>query len=78
MKERIERTLSEHSSGLSILEISSILKVHRHTVAKYLRELISERKVYQRDLGNIKLHYSSKKLPEKEKSLLEKLKRQIR
>ena len=78
LKQKIEQTLSEHSSGLSILEISSILEAHRHTVAKYIRELVSERKVYQRDVGNIKLHYSVRKLPEKEKLLLEKLRRQTK
>jgi len=75
VKERIEQALAEHTLGLSILEISRIIGVHRHTVRKYVDELVSEGKVFQRDVGTIKLHYSARKLPEKDRSLLKKMKR---
>jgi len=72
-KERIKEALSEYPEGLSIAEISKVVGVHRHTVTKYIHELIGAGVIYQRDLGTVKLHYLSKKFPEKERVLLEKL-----
>ena len=79
-KERIEKVLSKHPEGLSISEISLVLKADRHTITKYIHELIGAEKIYQRDLGTIKLHYLPSRLilPVKEKEILEKLKRQIK
>jgi len=72
-KERIEEALSKHPEGLSIAEISRLIGAHRHTITKYIHELIGAGVIYQRDLGTVKLHYISKKFPEKERLLLEKL-----
>ena len=79
-KERILKVISTHPEGLSIAEISEFVKANRHTVTKYIHELIGAEKIYQRDLGTIKLHYLPSRLihPVKEKEILEKLKRQIR
>jgi len=72
--------LEEHPEGLSISEIAKLARFNRHTIAKYIHELIGAEKIYQRDLGTIKLHYLPSKFiqPVKEKEILEKLKRQIR
>lgn len=79
-KERIIKVLSKHPEGLSIAEISQLIDADRHTVAKYIHELIGGEKIYQRDLGTIKLHYLPSRLiqPVKEKEILEKLKRHIK
>jgi DNA-binding IclR family transcriptional regulator len=79
-KEKIEKILLDHPEGLSILEIADHVGVHRHTVTKYIHELIGAGIIHQRDLGTVKLHYLAfsfgKSLPRK--IVLEKLKRQIR
>lgn len=72
-KKKIRKTLSEHPEGLSIAEISKLLKIHRHTVTRYIQFLMGAGIIYQRDLGTIKLHYLASKFPEKERQLLEKL-----
>ena len=71
-KEDIEKVLSKHAEGLSISEISKIIGAHRHTITKYIHELIGAGVIYQRDLGIVKLHYLSKDFnqPEKEKRFL--------
>jgi len=74
-KDRIVDALSKHAEGLSIAELSRLLNAHRHTITRYIENLIGSGVVYQRDLGTVKLHYLSKKLPEKERLLLEKLDR---
>lgn len=76
-KKLIEEILSRHSEGLSISEISMLTKGHRHTITRYLQELLTENVVYQRDLGIVKLHYLSKKFPEKERRLIERLEKKI-
>lgn len=76
-KEKIEEALSKHTEGLSIAEISRLVGGHRHTVTKYIHELIGAGIIYQRDLGTVKLHYLASKLPEKEKLILEKLQRKL-
>jgi len=79
-KEKIVKILAQHPEGLSILEISDFIGVHRHTIIKYIYELIGAGVVYQRDLGTVKLHYLQimigHSLPRK--VVLEKLKRQIK
>jgi Fic family protein len=79
-KERIENILFEHTEGLSIEEISKFVKAHRHTVRKYIQDLVGSGTVHQRDLGTIKLHYlSSRMIPSStEKEILEKLRSQIK
>ena len=65
-KERIEEVLSNHSEGLSIAEISRILGANRHTITKYIHELLGAGIVNQRDLGTVKLHYLAKDFPPSE------------
>lgn len=73
LKQKIIQVLDEHNEGLSILEISELVGHHRHTVTKYIHELIGAGVIFQRDLGIVKLHYLASKFPEKERQLLERL-----
>jgi len=70
-KEQIEKVLFRHPEGLSIVEISRFLSAHRHTITKYIHELIGSGVIHQRDLGIVKLHYLTKYFnqPEKEKPI---------
>jgi len=77
-KEQIEKILSQHSEGLSIAEISRLVNAHRHTITKYIHELIGAGIIYQRDLGTVKLHYLASKLTKPEKLILEKSERKLR
>jgi len=49
--------LKEHPEGLTIVEIEKILKVSKHTAAKYIYQLIGEGLIYQREVGTAKLCY---------------------
>ena len=60
LKDKIKKILREHPEGLHILGISRLVKAHRHTVTKYIHELMGAGIIYQRDLGTIKLCYLSK------------------
>jgi predicted ArsR family transcriptional regulator len=59
---KIIKILAKHSEGLSITEIAKILGVHRHTITKYIYQLIGAGVVYQRKVGPAKLFYLSKKV----------------
>jgi len=73
IRQKILQTIADHPEGLAISHIANITRFHRHTVTRYIENLIGAGVIYQRDLGTVKLHYLSKKLPEKERLLLEKL-----
>jgi hypothetical protein len=79
-KKKILSVLEQHPEGLPILDIAKFSDLHRHTITKYVYELIDENKIYQRNLGPVKLHYLATRLiqPVKEKLILKKLKRQIK
>jgi DNA-binding IclR family transcriptional regulator len=49
--------LKKHPEGLTIVEIEKILKVSKHTAAKYIYQLIGEGFIYQREVGTAKLCY---------------------
>ncbi|OGI12597.1 hypothetical protein A3K64_01690 [Candidatus Micrarchaeota archaeon RBG_16_36_9] len=55
--EKIVKILKEHPEGLSINEIAKALKVHRHTVVKYIYQLIGLDLLCQRKIGPVKLCY---------------------
>jgi predicted transcriptional regulator len=78
LKQKIVNILDEHSEGLSILEISELVGHHRHTVTKYIHELIGAGIIFQRDMGTVKLHYLASRFPEKERQLLEKLTKRVK
>jgi len=60
IEEKIKITLANHPEGLSITEIASILKVHRHTVVKYMQHLLNENMLSQRKIGPVKICYLKK------------------
>ena len=60
IKKEILALLNEKTYGLSIEEISNILKVNRATAAKYLLVMEAESSVVVREMGKAKLHYLKK------------------
>jgi len=56
-KERIIDVLKKHPEGLTIIEISNLIGSHRHTITKYIYQLIGEGLIYQRKVGTAKLCY---------------------
>lgn len=77
IKEKIEKVLFEHPEGLHILGIARLVGAHRHTVTKYIHELMGAEIIYQREIGTIKICYLSEKFVKsvKGKKTLEKIKR---
>ena len=56
-KEAVEIVLKKDSQGLTIAEISKLLKISRNTVAVALAELKGEGKIRIRPVGKAKLNY---------------------
>ena len=59
-KEAVEDILRKNSMGLTIIEISKLLKISRNTVAVALAELKGEGTITIRPIGKAKLHYWKK------------------
>ncbi len=55
--EKIIKILSKHPEGLSITEIANFLGVHRHTITKYIYQLLGAGIIQQRKVGPAKLFY---------------------
>jgi predicted transcriptional regulator len=60
IKEKITKILEEHPEGLHILGISRLVGAHRHTVTKYIHELMGAGVINQREVGTVKLCYLKK------------------
>lgn len=60
-EKKIINLLSKHPEGLTTIDISKILGIHRHTATKYVNQLVESEKIYQRQVGPAKLCYLSKK-----------------
>lgn len=58
---RIIRALSKHPEGITIVDISKEIEVHRNTVSKYVFALVREGVVTQRRIGVVSICYLSKK-----------------
>jgi predicted transcriptional regulator len=56
-KARISGFLRDNPKGLSIEELSSRAKLNRQTVKVILAEMKGERKITERAIGRVKLHY---------------------
>ena len=56
-KEVVTDLLKKNSMGLTIVEISRLLKISRNTVAVALAELKGENSIHIRPVGKAKLHY---------------------
>ena len=61
VKELVIEILKEHPEGLTAVEISKYIDMTRHTVTKYIYQLLGERMIYQREVGTAKLCYLREK-----------------
>ena len=59
-KDLIIDLLKIHLEGLTVMEISKLLKISRNTVAVYLEGLRAEKKIWIRNVGMAKLNYWGK------------------
>lgn len=53
----VEGFLKDHPEGVSIEQLSSQLKVGRQKIKVILAGLIGEKKINERQIGQVKLHY---------------------
>ncbi len=53
------KVLKENAGGLTILELADSLKIHRHTLTKYIYKLEGEERIRVRRVGAAKLCYLS-------------------
>jgi len=60
-KERIIELLKDNPQGLSIEDLASRSKLNRITVRVILTELIGEKQIFMRPVGQTKLHYWKRK-----------------
>jgi Fic family protein len=56
-REMIIEALKQHPEGLTTVDIARIVGSHRHTVTKYIYQLVGEGVIHQRGIGNAKLCY---------------------
>ncbi|MBN2331148.1 MAG: hypothetical protein JXC85_05015 [Candidatus Aenigmarchaeota archaeon] len=56
-REDIIDALRNHPEGLTLRDIAEIVGHHRHTITKYVYELIGAKVIYQREVGAAKLCY---------------------
>jgi predicted transcriptional regulator len=55
VKQMVIDVLKKHPEGLIINELSEILGIRRHTLIKYIYQLVGEQSIYQRKIGSAKL-----------------------
>ena len=60
---RIKKLLKSRPKGLTISDISQMLKLNRNSVAKYLEILLITGQVKMRLYGNAKVYYLSQRVP---------------
>ncbi|MBN2042310.1 MAG: winged helix-turn-helix transcriptional regulator [Candidatus Aenigmarchaeota archaeon] len=63
--EKILKILLKHGYGLTIEEVSKILKINRATASKYLAILEAKELILIREVGKAKLHYVKSREMEK-------------
>jgi len=73
---KVAETLRKHPEGLTILRLAELVGMHRHTVTKYVYQLIGAGDIYQREVGRAKLCYLKERLEEEVKAgeLMRKMK----
>lgn len=52
--------LKEHPEGLTIEDLSRLMKAHRQTVTKYILWLEGAGKIHRRRIGAVTLHYTKR------------------
>jgi len=57
VKVKIASILKRHPEGLTTADISNLLSISRNTASKYIFQLLIEKAIYQREVGNAKLCY---------------------
>ena len=57
IKSRLVSILKDHPQGLTIKELSDMIKLHRQTITKYIFELKGAGLVHRRRVGSATLHY---------------------
>ena len=62
--EKVTDVLGRHPEGLTILRLAELVGVHRHTVTKYVYEMIGSGDIYQREVGRAKLCYLKERMQE--------------
>ncbi len=60
VKDKIIDLLMEYPEGLTTVDIAKALNVHRHTVTRYVYELVGAGIISQRKIGPAKLNYVKK------------------
>jgi biotin operon repressor len=60
VKKRVIEILKEHPEGLTTVDISKYIGMSRHSVTKYIYQLLGEGSIYQREIGTAKLCYLKK------------------
>lgn len=57
IKRKAVEILRNHPEGLSIEDLSRLIKAHRQTITKYVFELKGADVIYRRRIGAVTLHY---------------------
>lgn len=80
IREKIVKLLRKHPEGLPILEIAELVGAHRHTVTKYVYELIGADVIRIRRIGTAKVCILKNKYIErmKEERILKKLRERVK
>jgi len=61
-RKRVKEVLAEHPEGVTMLRLAGLVGVHRHTVTKYVYQMVGSGEIYQRDVGVAKLCYLKDRL----------------
>lgn len=80
IRKRIVDELKSHPEGLPILEVAKLLGTHRHTITKYVYELLGSGVIRIREIGTAKVCFLNETFVETvvEKKILEELKRRVK
>jgi len=57
IKKRAIEILRDHPEGLTIEDLSRLIKAHRQTITKYVLELKGADIIFRRRIGAVTLHY---------------------
>jgi predicted transcriptional regulator len=57
IREKVIKILEKHPEGLTTVEISKEIGMSRHTIAKYVYQLLGEGLIFQREVGTAKICY---------------------
>jgi predicted transcriptional regulator len=55
IKEAIKEVLLKHPEGVHLLGLAKLVGAHRHTVTKYVHELIGAGIICQKEIGTVKI-----------------------